>query len=67
MQVADRCESGELDPHAAKVVIGALQWRASKLKPKVYGDRIENRLADAEGNALKITVTGILPTEENTR
>lgn len=38
----------------------------AKWNPKKYGDRIENRLADPEGNALKIVVTGIQPTEENT-
>jgi hypothetical protein len=27
--------------HAAKVKISAYQWRAAKLKPKVYGERLE--------------------------
>lgn len=44
----------------------ARRWYLSKLAPKRYGDRIENRLADADGNALKITVTGIQPNEKNT-
>lgn len=39
LDTANRVEAGALEPHAAKVVIGALQWRASKLKPKVYGER----------------------------
>lgn len=34
--------------------------------PKRYGQRIENRLAGPEGEALKIIVTGIRPTEDNT-
>ena len=29
---------GELDPHAARVVLGHKQWKASKLASKVYGD-----------------------------
>jgi len=34
--------------------------------PKRYGQRIENRLSGPEGEALKIIVTGIRPTEDNT-
>ena len=33
--------SGELKPDAAKVVLWSRQWRAAKLRPKVYGDKIE--------------------------
>ena len=33
--------SGVLKPEAAKVVLWSRQWRAAKLKPKVYGDKIE--------------------------
>ena len=39
LDVAERCERGEIEPNAAKVSISAYQWRASKLKPKVYGDK----------------------------
>ncbi len=45
----------------------ARRWYLSKLAPKRYGDRIENRLAGPEGEALKIVVTGIRPTEENSK
>jgi hypothetical protein len=34
--------------HADRVKIGALQWRASKLKPKVYGDKIQHTAGDGE-------------------
>ena len=37
--VADAVENRALDPQAAKVVLSALQWRAAKLAPKVYGER----------------------------
>lgn len=33
--------SGELKPEAAKVVLWSRQWRAAKLRPKVYGDKVE--------------------------
>ena len=41
--VAGRVESGELAPDAARVVLSALQWRAAKLAPKTYGERIEHQ------------------------
>lgn len=41
---------------ADRVKIDALKWAAAKRSPKKYGDRIENRLADADGNALTVQV-----------
>ena len=38
LETADAC--GEDNAHAAKVKISAYQWRAAKLLPKKYGDRI---------------------------
>ncbi len=40
LDVVQKLESGEMDPHTAKVIVGVLQWRASKLVPKRYGDRL---------------------------
>ncbi len=37
--LARRVENGELNPHAGLVVIDALKWIASKLKPREYGER----------------------------
>lgn len=37
LDVANKVESGELEPRAGSVVLSALQWRAEKLKPKKYG------------------------------
>lgn len=39
LDVADACTPETA--HADKVKIGAYQWRASKLAPKKYGDRLE--------------------------
>ena len=33
--------SGTLKPDAAKVVLWSQQWRAEKLKPKVYGAKLD--------------------------
>lgn len=41
LEVAEKVERGVLDPKAGSVVISAYQWRASKLKPKKYGERIQ--------------------------
>lgn len=40
MSAANRVECGDLDPQAGRVAISAYQWRASKLAPKRYGERI---------------------------
>ena len=53
LDVAERVERCELDPNAARVAISAYQWRASKLKPKKYGDSVLNKHADADGESLK--------------
>ncbi len=45
------------DPHAARVQIDAYKWRASKLMPKRYGDKVQHTGSDADGpieTAIKI-------------
>ena len=37
--LAERVEAGKVDAHAGRVAIDAMKWIASKLKPKVYGER----------------------------
>ena len=49
--IAEKCEAGEIDPKAAGVAISAHQWRAKVIDPKQYGDRIQNAITDADGNA----------------
>ena len=46
------------DPHAARVKIDAYKWRASKLAPKRYGDKVQHTAGDGEGPIeTNITVT----------
>jgi hypothetical protein len=40
--IEDRVLTGELKPDAAKVVLWSRQWRAEKLKPRVYGSKVEH-------------------------
>jgi hypothetical protein len=39
LETANSCTAA--DAHAAKVKIAAYQWRAAKLAPKTYGDKLE--------------------------
>ena len=50
----------------ARLQIDTRKWALARMSPRKYGDSITNKLADPDGNALKITVTGIRPTEDNT-
>lgn len=68
-RIDDYCKrviSGELDANQARVIIDAEKWQAAHEAPKVYGDAMQLKHADADGGSLKITVTGIPPTQENT-
>lgn len=37
----DRVLDGDVSPLAARVVLASRQWRAAKLAPKKYGDKLE--------------------------
>lgn len=41
MELSEDVLEGKYDYNSARVAIDALKWAASKLRPKVYGDRIE--------------------------
>lgn len=36
-----KVQSGEIDPQAGRVLIDSKKWRAGKMKPKKYGDRVD--------------------------
>lgn len=44
------------DVSRAKLLCDNIKWEAARVSPKKYGDRIENRLAGADGNALTVQV-----------
>jgi hypothetical protein len=46
---------GTMDSHAARVVLDSMRWRASKLAPKVYGDRLDVSVSDT-----RISISGAL-------
>jgi len=40
IDIEDRTIAGEINPAAARAVLASKQWRASKLAPKKYGDKL---------------------------
>lgn len=40
-EVINECRAGAIAPDVARVVLSGLQWRASKLAPKKYGEKVE--------------------------
>ena len=53
--VEEAVTAGTMDSHAARVVLDSMRWRASKLAPKVYGDRLDVSVTDS-----RISITGAL-------
>ena len=53
--VEEAVSAGTMDSHAARVVLDSMRWRASKLAPKVYGDRLDVNVSDT-----RISITGAL-------
>lgn len=51
LEVADNCtpESAPAD----RVKLAAYQWRAAKLKPKVYGDKVQTEVTGADGGPIE--------------
>lgn len=53
-EVIDEVRAGTLDPQAGRVVLAGMQWRASKLAPKKYGDRLDVNASHSGGVEVKI-------------
>lgn len=49
----------EKNTQAKRLLIDTLKWRASKLKPKVYGNRIEHRLGGSGGPPISVASTSV--------
>lgn len=54
VEIEDATINEQLDPAAARAVLGSKQWRAAKLAPKKYGDRLD--LGNADDEAFKVSV-----------
>jgi hypothetical protein len=54
--IEERCLNGEVDAATARAVLGSKQWRASKMAPKRYGDKLETTVnATVRVNAEELT------------
>lgn len=51
----------EPDPQVARVRVDARKWVASKLKPRKYGDKIEQTVQNPDGSPLNLTVSFVAP------
>lgn len=47
-------KEASVDPQAARVKVEAYKWRAAKLAPKRYGDASTVKLADADGEKIRL-------------
>lgn len=47
-QIEEQVTTGKLDPNAARVILDSIKWRASKLAPKKYGDKLLHTGGDGE-------------------
>ena len=54
-EIEESVKGGTMDSHAASVVLDSMRWRASKLAPKVYGDRLDVSVSDN-----RISISGAL-------
>jgi hypothetical protein len=68
IQMGDDILAGKYDPNAARVALDAKKWVASKLKPKVYGDKLD-LTTDGKEMPAPIIAINALPdtTKENKR
>lgn len=58
LDTVNKVESGELSSDQARVMLSGLQWRASKLEPKKYGDKTD---VTSGGEKLQQNVVVYLP------
>lgn len=54
LEVADKVKTGEIDPQSGRVVIDAMKWAASKMRPRVYGDKITQEVTGSDGGPVQI-------------
>ncbi|GLI92995.1 terminase small subunit protein [Methylocystis echinoides] len=52
-EIEGEIRRGELDPQAARVIIWSKQWRASKLAPKKYGDKVQAEMTGKDGGPIE--------------
>ena len=51
----------DIDPQHKRIMVDTRKWLASKFKPKKYGEKIQQEITGAEGQALALAVNFISP------
>lgn len=57
-EIESKVESGELRADAARVILDSQRWRAEKLKPKVYGSKVDLNHSGSVGVSLEVSFVG---------
>lgn len=56
-EVAEKTLRGEFDPQAARVYADIIKWRAARLAPKKYGDKVTTEHTGPGGGPVQKTMT----------
>lgn len=51
--IESRTLKGKIAPNAARAVLSSMQWRASKLAPKSYGDKVVQEITGKDGGPIE--------------
>lgn len=59
-EILDEARSANAkNAHAKRLLVDALKWRAAKLRPKVYGDRVELGHSGPNGGPIPVATTDL--------
>lgn len=61
------CRAGTLDPQAFRALLDSRKWRLARMRPRVYGDRVDVTNSDGSMRPLPQAVEIILVDAENGR
>ena len=64
LEPEDQCKDGNLDPQVLRAVIDSRKWRLARMRPKVYGDKIDVELSGKDGGAIQVMDLTAMTDEE---
>jgi hypothetical protein len=65
--ILDVSNDGSLSPEDRRIRIDARKWYAGKLRPKKYGDRLQQELSGPDGGPIDLTAKVSIYLPENGR
>jgi transposase-like protein len=63
-EIIDIADDASITPDARRIRIDARKWKAGKMKPKVYGDKLQQELSGPGGAPIETKSTVTLTAEE---